>query len=86
MVWQLLNPGGRDGEKLTHQYISIYSFGWRRHGLSENLLMLLWVCLAGEREKQMGRKGRGILITLIIAMRLNLRSLYLLHFFSECQI
>lgn len=85
MVWQLLNWGERRRETYT-PYISIYSFGWRRHGLSEKLLMLLWVCLAGEREKQMGRKGRGILITLIIAMRLNLRSLHLLHFFSECQI
>lgn len=37
-------------ERLTHQYISIYSFGRKQHGSSESLLMLLLVCLAGERE------------------------------------
>lgn len=44
-------------ERLTHQYISIYSFGRRQHVSSESLLMLLLGCLAREREAD-GKKEK----------------------------
>lgn len=44
-------------ERLTHKYISIYSFGRRQHGSSENLPMLLLGHLAREREAD-GKKEK----------------------------
>lgn len=56
-VWQQLKQGRYGGERLTHQYISIYSFGRRLHGSSESLLMLLLVYLAREREREREADG-----------------------------
>lgn len=46
------------GERLTHQYISIYSSGRRPHGASESLLMLPLGCLARDREAD-GKKEKN---------------------------
>lgn len=52
MAWTEVGwcAGGIENKGLTHQYISIYSFGRRQHGSSESLLMLLLVYLAREKE------------------------------------